>query len=177
MSTSNLKAITSPHQLLDYYLQMLHNAKVSQIKMFANWASVPYDQLFRTFLVEQQQVVLQQYDSLKSLEGVFNVLFPGGVCRPVNCLLHEADQVAQLSGSDIGLAEPLLMQLVQCIKQYEITTARSAITLAYSIKEQKIANMLATISLEDSEAFLQLQNLLNTYWRSTEPVYSTEIEA
>lgn len=171
-----ISSLTSPHKLLDYYLQMLHSAKVDQIKMLAAWSDVAYAPPFKAFLAEQQQTMLQQRDSLKALENIFDVFLMGDICRPVEGLLQEANQVAQFPGSDIDLTEPLIIQLIQCIKQYEVTTSRSALTLAYTIGEQEVANILANVAVTDSESFLQLQHLLTTHWENVELPYNSEMK-
>lgn len=169
-------SLTSPHQLLDHYLRTLYDAKVLQIKTFASWADIHYSRSFRKFLTGQQKLALRQRDDLKALEEVFDVLLSGSISRPVRCLLEEANRMAQFPKSDLDLTEPLVVQLVQCVKHYESVICQSALVLARKIEEQAIVNTLAEIVIEDSRASLRLQNFLIDYQHNTNYTLNSDLE-
>lgn len=159
LQTANF-SLNSPHQLLDYYLQVMHDSKVRQIKTFATWADVRYSRSFKEILIGQQRLALQQRDSLKALERVFDVFLSGVTCRPVQCFLQEADEIVRFLENDIDLTEPLIAQLIYFIKHYELVTSRSALTLARQIEEPLVASKLAKIALEDGRASIRLQDFM-----------------
>jgi len=168
--------LTSPHQLLDYYLITLHDAEVRQIKTFAEWAKAAYSHSFRRFLSEQQKLALRQRNDLKALEEVYDIFLSGATCFPMQGLLHEAEKIANFPESDVDLTEPVMAQLLQCMKHYEVVTYQSALTLARNLKERKIASTLTKILEEEEQAYLNLQNFVVSLRQNPEIESQSESE-
>lgn len=170
------KSLSHNHNLLIYYLQTLNDAEMWQILYLTQWKEPDYSSGMKNFIVQQQQETLSQHANLKSLENTLNIHLTGGRCEPMRGLFLETENMKIFSKESAGVAEMVLIQLLSCIKHYEMVTYQAALTLARSLEETEVANALANIAKQEEQAYLQLQNLAVSHRQPQKVAIKTEIE-
>lgn len=155
------KSLSYSHNLLIRYLQTLNDAELWQILYFAHWKKVSYSSYIRNFLVQQQKDALEQHATLKSLENTLNIHLSGGKCEPIRALLHEMEKTNRFVRKNADLAETILIRQLKCIKHYEQITYQTASALAHKLEEAEVAHALASIVMQEKQAYLQLQNFVD----------------
>lgn len=165
----------SDRQLLAYYLQTLNNAETQQIRHYSQWDHHNYTKEFKDFIAEQKERTQDQHSVLNKLENLSSSHAPGETCEPVQGMLREVEKISQFSQKNADLLEPVVAQLLHCIKHYELVTYQAALVLARNLEEMQITTALTEIVTEEEQAYLQLQNFVVVRRQNEKVAADTEI--
>jgi ferritin-like metal-binding protein YciE len=165
----------SSRQMFVYYVQVLNDAKIRQIKCFTQWVNSNYSDQFCNFIAEQRENTLRQHAALKSLADVLGIYSTGETCEPVRSLLQEAEQISQLFEEEPDFIEPTVVQLLLGIKYHENSTYRAALGLARQVKELGALSVLNEIIEKEELAYQQLQSYIGSYSQPKQIATNTEV--